>query len=132
MNANLEKLISALESGQYEKGEKKLRQDDRYCAWGVACDLFMRETGRGRWEQVGYGVARFVLDEDRGDSRVETTSPPLEVEKWFGLEPGQAVKIIRWNDGYNDPKVVRKYVEYVYVPSLSFPELAIKLKEEFA
>lgn len=32
-------LIAALRSGKYKQGTGRLRQDDRYCCLGVACDI---------------------------------------------------------------------------------------------
>ncbi len=42
--ANRAKWIRALESGEYEQGQRSLRTEgDLFCCLGVACDLFMAE-----------------------------------------------------------------------------------------
>ena len=43
MNANAEKWVAALESGEYKQGVGALRNsDDEFCCFGVACDLAVK------------------------------------------------------------------------------------------
>lgn len=40
MNKNAKKWIKALRSGKYTQGTGKLRDKDKFCCLGVACDLY--------------------------------------------------------------------------------------------
>jgi hypothetical protein len=43
MNDNTRKWVKALRSGEFEQGRGRLRDGDRYCCLGVACELYRRE-----------------------------------------------------------------------------------------
>jgi hypothetical protein len=50
--------VKALRSGDYRQGQHQLRtQDDRFCCLGVLCDVFQKETGRGRWDGNHFELA---------------------------------------------------------------------------
>lgn len=56
MNAEIKtKWLEALRSGEYQQGREALLKvhsyGQRYCCLGVLCDLYRKETGRGRWEE---------------------------------------------------------------------------------
>ena len=91
MSENLGKLIAALESGEYKKGLTRLHfrlysegaqtevYEDRYCVLGVACEVYIRETGDSslRSEQIcegsyAYGGALGAL--------------PPKVRDWYGFK----------------------------------------------
>lgn len=60
--------VEALRSGEYEQGRTWLRENDRYCCLGVACELYRKHTGIGRWESncfdSGSGAkSQYVSDE---------------------------------------------------------------------
>jgi len=76
-----EEWIKALESGEYKQGTGCLRrtvlEDDKFCCLGVLCDLYQKKTGKGRWENSGFGIMFF--QKERGQL-------PLEVAEWAGLD----------------------------------------------
>jgi|TARA_R110000765_G_scaffold340353_1_gene430437 hypothetical protein len=49
MNSNAQKWVAALRSGEYDQGTDGLQTEGGYCCLGVACDLYMKETGNGEW-----------------------------------------------------------------------------------
>ena len=44
MNDNARAWVAALRSGKYEQGPGFLKQDDKYCCLGVACDIYIRSN----------------------------------------------------------------------------------------
>lgn len=76
MNENARKWVEALRSGEFEQAQARLRDDDSYCCLGVACELYRRETGKGRWTKAG----AFHLG-----SVAETDWLPTAVQRWLGL-----------------------------------------------
>lgn len=82
------KLVEALRSGKYKQGRKQLRDKDRFCFWGVACDL----SGLGNWEDRQYsdGGKRYVIDSTLYGS---FALPPVEVKDWVGFNDIRAVII---------------------------------------
>lgn len=68
----------ALESGKYTQATGMLRNDIGYCCLGVACDVFRKATGRGKWVNKGFGG--FLLD-----GRLRDAVLPSTVADWFGL-----------------------------------------------
>ena len=44
------KLVEALRSGEYVQARDSLRNEDRYCCLGVACDLYRQEEGGPDWD----------------------------------------------------------------------------------
>lgn len=47
-----EKWITALESGEYLKGDNALRVDNTYCCLGVLCDLYRKENNKVEWKKA--------------------------------------------------------------------------------
>ena len=43
MNANAEKWVAALESGEYDQTAGRLRNGDSFCCLGVACELAVKD-----------------------------------------------------------------------------------------
>lgn len=62
-----QKWIEALRSGDYPQAQRKLRSDDRFCVYGVLCDIYSKEFG------VGWKGNAFL---DCG------TIPPIAVLRW--------------------------------------------------
>jgi len=94
-----ERLIAELESGKYTQGRHKLKvqahPDGRtvHCCLGVACELFMQETGRGEWApeyrtRVGVHCAwqAFRVQDERGKWHRSSTGLPKPVQEWLGLD----------------------------------------------
>ena len=74
------KWIQALESGDYPQGKGKLRAAEGFCCLGVLCDLFKKETGKGKWERTRYKHKMFSVDGHRS-----AVVLPLDVMYWAGL-----------------------------------------------
>ena len=71
-----EKWAAALESGAYQQATGALRKNDAFCCLGVLCDLYQRETGRGRWDE-----SLFVASGEK-----TTLTLPSSVQRWAGVE----------------------------------------------
>lgn len=83
--------VEALESGDYEQCNSKLRDEYRgldkdsepqysYCCLGVACDRYVIETGDASWE----GTSDFYANpKDGSDGEFQSTVLPAEVAKWL-------------------------------------------------
>jgi hypothetical protein len=73
---NIRKWIDALRGGEFEQGQKSLRQGDKYCCLGVACEV----SGLGSWgEELVY---------PKGSIEYEDGSVyflPQKVSEWLGL-----------------------------------------------
>lgn len=70
----------ALESGEYQQTQQQLRdgRKNAFCCLGVACEVYRKETGVGRWSADGV----FRIGTDDG---YDLGLPPT-VAEWFGLE----------------------------------------------
>lgn len=80
MNENAKKWVAALRSGEYQQGMDALRDGDRFCCLGVACDVYRKATGDGEWTDMVFSV-------DRGDwDEWSSASLPDAVRKWIGLQ----------------------------------------------
>ena len=74
-----QKWIAALESGDYKQGKNFLKNKNKFCCLGVLCDLYAKETGKGKWNNRN----RFTDEKDDiGDSQTLT----LGVMEWAGLD----------------------------------------------
>lgn len=100
----LKQLIAALRSGEYTQTTGCLRSGNCYCAAGVACDVWMKETGKGRWDEWG---------------GFETASPDMPMHSFAPIEvydaypDGLMSRVIIWND----------------VERMSFAQIADRLEE---
>ncbi len=83
MNKNAERWIEALRSGEYTQAKQRLRKDDSFCCLGVACDLYIEETGKAFWDEDYYGP---VFKSDLLDDSYEEAVLPEEVSEWLGLK----------------------------------------------
>ena len=76
-----EKWITALRSGEYKQGREALkRTDNEFCCLGVLCDLYIKETGIGRWVNDKSTYVDFWI----GD-KYSGAMPLEEVKDWAGL-----------------------------------------------
>lgn len=76
---------AALISGDYEQGRGVLRNtENRYCCLGVLCDLYIKETGKGRWVAHLGHVGYIFRDNDDFDSNSSVLTS--SIGKWAGLE----------------------------------------------
>ena len=78
MNENAKKWVAALRSGEYKKTKHRLRDEKGFCCLGVACDVYAKETGEGKWKKH---FARFLFELDTQS----TTDLPYVVMAWLGL-----------------------------------------------
>lgn len=80
MNANAEKWVAALESGEYQQTAGVLRDKDGFCCLGVACHLAAAD-----------GVVKGYLEDDTGcwvygcDEDGESGVLPWAVSTWLGF-----------------------------------------------
>lgn len=105
--------VNALRSRRYKQGYGNLKykagkQGIRYCCLGVACDVFRRTTGRGKW-------ARCCVDYGGADVELKTwlfsgagTFLPTQVMTWYGLDADPlldldlALGATYYNDAYRE------------------------------
>lgn len=101
-------LTDALRSGDYDQCKSYLRDNGGFCCLGVACDVFAKETGRGRWvglEDLGW---HFQIGEQTRSRRL-----PDKVMGWYGFadnsvaypDPDDKLTILdlaNWNDDGKD------------------------------
>lgn len=87
MNANVQKWIEALRSGEYKQGKFVLKRrigaatEAEYCCLGVACDLYL---------EANPGVLDVQTKEAGGSTRTiydgETMVLPPKVQEWLNLK----------------------------------------------
>ena len=100
MNSNAQKWVAALRSGEYTQGQEGLQTEQGYCCLGVACNLYMQETGLGRW------LPPVVWEEDNEDNdesdshqdrfysfesdniTMDSFTLPHLVKDWLGMRTG--------------------------------------------
>ena len=88
MNENAQKWVAALRSGNYAQGIGALKANGKYCCLGVACDVYMKETGIGEWEKgewEKWGGSLTGLESFIGKERSSTGILIDEVRAWLGL-----------------------------------------------
>lgn len=82
MNENARKWVEALRSGEFDQTCLRLHRVQPtasrpagYCCLGVACEVYRRETGQGRWGG----------DEFHVDREIESHALPNAVMEWLSL-----------------------------------------------
>lgn len=73
---NREAWVKALRSGDYEQGQGKLHQNDRWCCLGVACDLAFKAGVLSQPIVSRMGIFRY----DGDDNYL-----PTVVQAWLGV-----------------------------------------------
>lgn len=76
------KLVRALRSGEYPQTRARLRTGNGFCCLGVACDLYRKETARGRWAGNSFEIER----------ESKRLALPTAVVEWLGV-PDHMVRI---------------------------------------
>ena len=114
MNDNAKLWVDELENFKQAKGH--LRDGDRFCCLGVACELYRRETGKGEWGIVG-GLRYFSLDVNEHTN----TYLPDVVMGWLGLTK---------NSGYFNGTGGIGSLAQMNDGGSSFEEIAAKIREE--
>jgi hypothetical protein len=83
VKTRVKKLIAALRSGKYKQTTGTLREKRglqmKYCCLGVACDVYRKETGKGKWKRDG-GCFDFCVDENLSEGDLI-----MPVWTWYGL-----------------------------------------------
>lgn len=96
MNQEIKKLwVDALESGEYQQVQKRLRTPLGHCCLGVLCDLYHKITGKGKWEKLDYGdesdiPVLFKFDPQSPNDFFEVSILPRTVIDWAGLGTGES------------------------------------------
>lgn len=71
--------VKALRSGKYTQTHDNLRDEHGYCCLGVACDLYMKIEGGGKWRNEDGYYYFFLYPE------TSSIALPLRVRDWLGL-----------------------------------------------
>lgn len=130
-----EKWITALESGEYPQTRSCLNDKNGFCCLGVLTDLFIKETGRGKWQcapgaTIGECPNAVVTKRD-DEEEISVLSIPDAVLEWaFGdanpmKEFRHFANLVRMNDGY----VMWVGAERTEHPSQTFTDIAQYIKE---
>ncbi len=85
-----QKFLEALRSDEFTQTTNRLkdRVTGGMCCLGVACEVYRRETGRGRWIAFGlYGADSFMVE---GETAINFM--PSYVASWLGLREHEARK----------------------------------------
>lgn len=103
--------VQALKSGRYKQGTLALRTGPKYCCLGVACAVYRRETGRGRWDRDG---------EFEVDGAMEYATLPAAVQAWYGLPSdnpklGDASATARNDDSREDFSTIARAIRTEYL-----------------
>lgn len=86
VNPNTLKWLDALKSGEYKQGQKTLRDEDKFCCLGVACDLFAQaHRSDAKWIKLEPHVWQFAIDPEDDDSKVSEYLN-ADVKQWVGLQ----------------------------------------------
>ena len=92
MNENARKWVAALRSGNYEQTTHRLRGKKGFCCLGIACDLYMKATGKGEWkkksQRFGSGSLEpyYGFEIHDGEHMVNAdTILPQVVMDWIGI-----------------------------------------------
>lgn len=116
-------LTTTLRSGEYTQGRNRLRTHDCFCCLGVACDIYMKQTGQGEWKEVHVFDAavpgRYAFYHP-AVSKGEEHLLPAVIQEWFGLP-----QLFKLNDEFNTLSSLNDVGpdEDTNNP-LSFPEIA--------
>ena len=115
MNENVKELwLGDLESKRYKQGKGYLRtKNDGFCCFGVLCDRYIKETGKGEWvKATRYGGpdpdGEFWAFKD-GSGKTSDSFPTLDVINWAGLKT--ASPSIKLNE--KDKKKLQKGLTFV-------------------
>lgn len=104
MNPEVKTLwVQALRSGEYQQGTGRLNRTDSltqttgYCCLGVLCDVYNKNTGKGKWVPDRRGVFGNAFVAASND--MSATTLPNAVTEWSGLNQYSAVShLVEMND----------------------------------
>ena len=89
---NMQQLVDALESDEFEQTAGVLRHDDKFCCLGVACQI----SGVGAWELLTTGYAYRALN----DWSISVL--PMEMVEWLGLKNNDSANALPVDSKYMD------------------------------
>lgn len=124
MSTNKERiglLTAALRSGEYEQGKGSLRtRKNKFCCLGVACDIYSKTTGIGKWNFDGKS---WIFEVPHAEV---SGVLPQEVADWYGLKdinPDVTIgnfnrPVANFNDGWDNERTHQPE------PSVPFSEIA--------
>ena len=114
-------LVEALESEKYEKGKSYLRNNDEFCCLGIACDLYMKETGKGKWVESSINPNIYAF---RTETDEENTILPTEVAEWLGTMSNECY----WNPEYLENEHTSHSLAELNDNNETFKEVIIALR----
>jgi hypothetical protein len=112
--------VEALRSGDYEKGRRYMRVNDKFCALGVLCDLHAKETGI-EWNHQEYMIDKFYPCQSYLGLK---QFPHREVYEWAGLDQRAKLRVPKSPDF---PWPIAKVNDFF----CTFDELADLIEEQF-
>lgn len=85
-NENAQKWVDALRGGEFPQGMNSLHEvDGGYCCLGVACELYRKDTGKGKWiKPVAKCEDHRLMFSVNGEG--STTILPPEVRRWLNMK----------------------------------------------
>lgn len=108
MNKNMKILVEALKSDKFKQGKGSLAKREnksyKYCLFGVACNLAIKNGVRLRKERSGDYI--FYNDSN--------AIPPIEVLNWLGINHNEAKHLVGLNDDGISFRKLAKYIESRY------------------
>jgi len=117
MNVEIKKKwLEALESGEYQKGKDSLKTENKFCCLGVLCDIYIKETGKGKWKKlIAHAYSHFMEEEIE-----EATVLPESVMVWAELKD-------------NNPSINNDYhsITALNDASETFEDVIEAIKKEF-
>lgn len=88
----VQKLVDALRSGEYQQGKGRLRDGNKFCCLGVACDVFKRETSIGGWDELEGCGCHFSIKSDDGLTIQSSMNYLIDsIVNWFGFPDSNPV-----------------------------------------
>lgn len=82
LNKNAKQWIEALRSGKYKQGLRALRNKNKFCCLGVACDLYRKVHPEAKWHKSGEHWIFLGRYQDY---------LPSEVQTWLGFNNSQGL-----------------------------------------
>ena len=107
----LQIFVNALRSNKYKKATGRLKRGDRFCAFGVACDLYAKENEDFYW--VKSQGNEFEFSDEKGI--YHDIIPPNKVVNRLGISRAIRDYIIEMNDGKRSFKEIASYLEGKYL-----------------
>lgn len=123
-------LIEALRSGEFKQTRGVLKDSEGHCCLGVACEVYLRNVGVGKWnEDYSFSCRKKCFSFVSAEYAAETGVLPYQVREWFGFtESNPRYGVDRVND---DGDVIRPTLASLNDRGSSFEEIALVIEEKF-